>query len=81
MIQHNQLVKVKIEIMNIEIYIDASQLDLSNLTVTDYRKQNDELKTKFSMSELDFSSISLLKGNKELLQKSFLNQKAESLNL
>ena len=67
--------------MKIEIYIDAAKLDLSNLTVTDYRKQNDKLKTKFSMSELDFSSIKQLNGNKELLQKSFLNQKAESLNL
>jgi hypothetical protein len=67
--------------MKIEIKIDAAQLDLSNLTITDYRNENNQLMEKFSKTELDFSSIGLLKGNKELLQKAFLNQKAESLNL
>jgi hypothetical protein len=67
--------------MKLEIYIDAAKLDLSNLSITDYSKQTEKLKEDFSKSEIDFSSIGLLKGNKELLQKAFLNQKAECLNL
>ena len=66
--------------MKIEIYIDAAKLDLTNLSITDYKEKTEKLKKDFSETELDFSSIGLLKGNKELLQKSFLNQKAEYLN-
>lgn len=67
--------------MKIEIYIDAAKLDLSNLSITNYGELNEKLKDDFSKTELDFSSIGLLKGNKEILQKAFLNQKAECLNL
>jgi glycyl-tRNA synthetase alpha subunit len=67
--------------MNIEIYLDDQQLDIKNISVADFNQKTQEIKDNFSKTELDFSSINYLKGNKKLLEKSFQNQKAESLNL
>lgn len=67
--------------MKIEIYIDAAKLDISNVSVKDFNKDAQDKKNLLSLVDLDFSSISLLKGEKTLLEKSFQQQKAESLNL
>jgi hypothetical protein len=67
--------------MNIEIYLDAAKLDISNVSVMDFNKDTQDKKNILSLFDLDFSSISLLKGEKTLLEKSFQQQKAESLNL
>lgn len=67
--------------MKIEIYIDAAKLDISNVSIKDFNKDTQDKKNILSLVDLDFSSISVLKGEKTLLEKSFQNQKAESLNL
>ncbi len=67
--------------MNIEIYLDASKLDISNISIKDFNKDTQDMKNRLSLYELDFSSIGQLKGEKILLEKSFQQQKAESLNL
>jgi hypothetical protein len=67
--------------MKIEIYIDAAKLDISNVSVKDFNKDTQDMKDILALVELDFSSIGLLKGEKILLEKSFQQQKAESLNL
>ena len=67
--------------MNIEIYLDNEKLDIKNITQTDFNKKTQDIKEQFSNTKLDFSSISTLKGNKELLHKSFINEMVESLNL
>jgi hypothetical protein len=67
--------------MKIEIYLDASKLDISNISVKDFNKDTQNMKNMLSLYELDFSSIGQLKGEKTLLEKSFQQQKAESLNL
>lgn len=67
--------------MNIEIYLDASKLDISNISIKDFNKDTQDMKNRLSLYELDFSSIGELKGEKILLEKSFQQQKAESLNL
>lgn len=67
--------------MKIEIYLDAAKLDISNVSFKDFNKDAQDKKNTLSLVDLDFSSISLLKGEKILLEKSFQQQKAESLNL
>jgi hypothetical protein len=67
--------------MKIEIYIDAAKLDISNVSVKDFNKDTQDKKNILSLFDIDFSSIGLLKGEKILLEKSFQQQKAESLNL
>ena len=67
--------------MNIEIYLDDQQLDISNVSIKDFNKDTQDKKELLSTQEIDFSSISKLKGEKTLLEKSFQQQKAESLNL
>jgi hypothetical protein len=67
--------------MNIEIYLDDNQLDIKNISVANFNQKTQQIKNEFSEIILDFSSIHFMKGNKELLEKSFQQQKAESLNL
>jgi hypothetical protein len=67
--------------MKINIYLNEAELDINNINVTDFNKNTQNLKDDLSMTKLDFSSIRTLKGDKKLLEKSFQQQKAESLNL
>jgi hypothetical protein len=67
--------------MKINIYLDAAELEIRNIKVTDFNKNTQQLKDIFSTTELDFSSIHSLKGDKTTLEKAFQNQKAECLNL
>lgn len=67
--------------MRLEIYLDSVKLDIQNISLTDFRKETQEKKDILSKVEIDFSSIKSLKGDKTLLQKAFLNQMVESLNL
>jgi hypothetical protein len=67
--------------MKIEVYLDATKLDLSNVKLTDFRQQMVEKKEKLAKEEVMVPPFNKLKGDKFLLQKAFLNQKAESLNL
>lgn len=66
--------------MNIEIYIDDKKLDMENISITKFNNQLEILKYKLSQTELDFSSIHYLVGDKTLLEKSFQHQKKESLD-
>lgn len=75
------LAQYKNKNMKINIYLDAAELDISNIKVTDFNKNTQTLKDGLSMIRLDFSSIHTLKGDKTLLEKAFQNQKAECLNL
>lgn len=67
--------------MNIEIYVNDQQLDIKNISVANFNQRTQEIKDNFSGTVLDFTPIHFLKGDKMLLEKSFQNQKAESLNL
>jgi hypothetical protein len=67
--------------MKIEVYLDATKLDLSNVKLTDFRQQMVEKKEELAKEEIIVPPFNVLKGDKFLLQKAFLNQKAESLNL
>ena len=67
--------------MKLEIYLEDQKLDIENISVSDFKKDTQIMKDKFSESTLDFSSINQLKGNKELLHKAFINEMVESLNL
>ena len=67
--------------MNIEVYQDGERLDLENISITRYENKVFQLGEQLNEIELDFSSISLLKGNKDLLAMSFLDEFVEQVNL
>jgi len=67
--------------MNIEIIENEQITNLDNLFVKSYTKELSDKMDKFSKSNIDFSSIHKLKGDKRILNMSFQQQKAESLNL
>jgi hypothetical protein len=65
----------------ITIYIDNEKLELKNISVTDYKTDVLNKRKELEKQEVYLLPLNLLKGNKELLRKAFLNQKVESLNL
>lgn len=67
--------------MKLEVYNDEIKLDIENIKFKDFNQETQYIKDLFSNIEIDFSSISTLKGDKKMLEKSFQQQKAESLNL
>jgi hypothetical protein len=62
------------------IYIDDTLIDISNISVTDFNEKTQILKEEFAKTEIDFSSIGLLKGEKILLNKAFITVMAENFN-
>jgi hypothetical protein len=67
--------------MKLEVYNDEIKLDIENIKFKDFNQETQYKKNLFSNIEIDFSSIKTLKGDKKMLEKSFQQQKAESLNL
>jgi hypothetical protein len=67
--------------MNMEVYQDGERLDLENISITRYENKVFQLGEKLNEIELDYSSISLLKGNKDLLAKAFLDEFVEQVNM
>lgn len=67
--------------MTIQIYLDETKLNLSDVSLTDYKKQMIDKKEQLADVEVLIPQFNLLKGNKELLNKAFVNQMVESLNL
>jgi hypothetical protein len=67
--------------MKIQIYLDAAELDLSNIGITNFKDKMVEQKEMFANMTIDVPPFGQLKGNKNLLQQAFLNQMVESLNL
>jgi hypothetical protein len=63
----------------IEIYLDDQKLDMENILVTNFNEIIAMNKHLFSKTEIDFSSIHYLKGNKDLLELAFQHQKKESI--
>ena len=67
--------------MKIKIYLDETKLNLSDISLTDYKQLMMHKKVLLENIEIPTPQFNLLKGNKELLNQAFLNQMAESLNL
>jgi hypothetical protein len=67
--------------MNIEIFLNDNIIKPIDSNLIDYKKEVENKKNILSNVKIDFSSINKLKGNKEILEKSFQNQKAEELDL
>jgi hypothetical protein len=67
--------------MNIEIIENGQIKDFSNISLKDYKEEISAKMDIFSRYELDFSCFNDLKGDKSILNISFLNQIAEELNL
>jgi len=67
--------------MKIKIYLDETKLNLSDISLTDYKQLMMDKKVLLENIEIPTPQFNLLKGNKELLNQAFLNQMAESLNL
>jgi hypothetical protein len=65
--------------MNIEIYLEDQKLDMENISLTDFNEELQISKYLLSQTELDFSSIRYLVGDKNMLDKSFQHQLKESL--
>lgn len=64
-----------------EIYKNGERLDLENVSITRFELKLFELGQKFYDTDLNFNSLKELKGDKDVLEKAFLHQFIEELNL
>jgi hypothetical protein len=63
--------------MKIEIFENEEKIDLSSLIITNYTDELYKIRENVIMYEFDLSSIKSLKGEKNLLEKSFEDIKNE----
>lgn len=63
--------------MRIEIYNNETKIELDNIVIKDYTDDLKEKRDEFSKNEIDFSSISTLKGEKTLMELAFQETKKE----
>lgn len=66
--------------MNIEIISNGQIINLDNVFVKDYTEELSKKMDAFSKTDIDFSSIGQLKGDKSILNMSFLQLKEELNN-
>jgi hypothetical protein len=59
------------------IYLDSNEIEIKNITIRDYGQDVSRLKNKLERVEIDFKSIHLLRGNKDILEQAFKEVKAE----
>lgn len=63
--------------MKIEIYNDEIKIDLDNIMFKDYNTETQYRKRLLSQFDIDFGSISTLKGEKKLMELAFQDTKKE----
>jgi hypothetical protein len=66
--------------MKIEIYKNENRLNIEDVYLKDFAQDVDEIKKIYKNIDIDFSSISILKGEKIIIEKAFQDEKAEILN-
>ena len=65
--------------MNIEIKLKNYQISLEEVSIPNYDTHFDQMRKSFENHIIDFSSLNVLKGDKKLLEQTFLNTKKEIL--
>jgi hypothetical protein len=63
--------------MRIEIYNDETKIELDNVMFKDFNEETQYRKDLLSKIEMDFTSISKLKGEKTLMELAFQETKKE----
>lgn len=63
--------------MKIEIYNDDIKIDLDNIMFKDFNAETQYRKDLLTWVDIDFSSISTLKGEKTLMELAFQHTKNE----
>jgi hypothetical protein len=56
---------------NMKIYLDSNEVEIKNITFKNYGDDVSNLKNKLEKIVIDFKSIHLLRGNKDILEQAF----------
>ena len=65
--------------MKIEIYNDGTKIDFDNILYKDFSEETTKKKELFSLTEVDFSSVTKLKGSKDIMELAFQQVKLEHI--
>ena len=65
--------------MKIEIYNNQTKIDFDNILYKDFSEETRKKKELFSLNEVDFSSITKLKGSKDIMELAFQQTKLEHI--
>ena len=63
--------------MNIEIYYEGQLIDFEQVKVKNFSEQMIENREKRPINDIDFSSLKMLVGDKDLMELSFQHTKKE----
>jgi aconitase B len=56
---------------NMKIYLDSNEVEIKNITFKNYGDDVSNLKNRLEKIVIDFKSIHLLRGNKDILEQAF----------
>jgi len=65
--------------MKIEIYNNETKIDFDNILYKDFSEETTKKKDLFSLTEVNFSSITKLKGSKDIMELAFQQEKLEHI--
>jgi hypothetical protein len=65
--------------MKLEIYNNETKIDFDNILYKDFSEETTKKKESFFLNEVDFSSITKLKGSKDIMELAFQQEKLEHI--
>ena len=65
--------------MKLEIYNDGTKIDFDNILYKDFIEETTKKRELLTLNEVDFSSITKLKGSKDIMELAFQQEKLEHI--
>jgi hypothetical protein len=65
--------------MKLEIYNDGTKIDFDNIIYKDFIEETTKKRELLTLNEVDFSSITKLKGSKDIMELAFQQEKLEHI--
>jgi len=65
--------------MKLEIYNNETKIDFDNILYKDFIEETTKKRELLTLNEVDFSSITKLKGSKDIMELAFQQEKLEHI--
>jgi len=65
--------------MKLEIYNNETKIDFDNILYKDFSEETTKKRELLNLNEVDFSSITKLKGSKDIMELAFQQEKLEHI--
>jgi hypothetical protein len=65
--------------MKLEIYNNETKIDFDNILYKDFSEETTKKRELLNLNEMEFSSITKLKGSKDIMELAFQQEKLEHI--